>query len=163
LACEIVANAENNPRFASLINRAAMTCHNASHWTRLRASLITAVNGTPIKDSRELARTIAGLAPDSSIKLDILRQGETKTMTATIAEMPKEHETRTGTMKGAPSPGTPSLGLSVEPATNVEGAGDKGVVVTAVDPDGPAAQQGIRPGYIILDRPTRKPRASMTC
>jgi hypothetical protein len=38
LAYEIVANADNNPRFASLINRAAMTGHNASHWTRLRAS-----------------------------------------------------------------------------------------------------------------------------
>jgi serine protease Do len=50
-------------------------------------------------------------------------------------------------MKGAPSPCTPSLSLSVEPANNVEGAGDKGVVVTAVA----AAQKGIRPGYIILD------------
>jgi serine protease Do len=43
------------------------------------------------------------------------------------------------------------LGLSVEPANSVEGAGDKGVIVKGVDPDGPAAQQGIRPGHIILD------------
>src|SRR5215469_12036298 len=31
VAYKVVANAENNPRFASLINRAAMARHNASH------------------------------------------------------------------------------------------------------------------------------------
>jgi hypothetical protein len=31
LAYKVVANAENNPRFASLINRAAMAGHNAGH------------------------------------------------------------------------------------------------------------------------------------
>jgi serine protease Do len=30
-------------------------------------------------------------------------------------------------------------------------AGDKGVVVTAVDPDGPAAEHGLQSGDVILD------------
>ncbi len=38
--------------------------------------VITAVNGTPVKDARELARTIGMMAPDASVKLDIIRQGE---------------------------------------------------------------------------------------
>jgi len=33
----------------------------------------------------------------------------------------------------------------------VAGAGNKGIVVTAVDPDGPAAEHGIRSGDVILD------------
>ena len=37
--------------------------------------VITAVNGTPVKDARDLARTIGMMAPDSSVKLDIIRQG----------------------------------------------------------------------------------------
>ncbi len=45
----------------------------------------------------------------------------------------------------------PHLGLQVAPANDVAGSGGKGVVVTDVDPDGPAAQQGIRTGDIILD------------
>ena len=36
--------------------------------------------------------------------------------------------------------GTPRLGLSLAPAGDVEGAGQKGVVVTEVDPQGPAAR-----------------------
>jgi serine protease Do len=31
------------------------------------------------------------------------------------------------------------------------GAGDKGVVVTAVEPDGPAADQGFQTGNVILE------------
>ena len=37
------------------------------------------------------------------------------------------------------------------PAEEVAGAGSEGVVVTAVDPDGPAAEQGLQTGNVILD------------
>jgi serine protease Do len=37
------------------------------------------------------------------------------------------------------------------PASEVDGSGDKGVVVTAVDPNGPAAEQGMQTGDVILD------------
>ena len=43
------------------------------------------------------------------------------------------------------------LGLSVAPASEVSGAGAQGVVVTAVDPDGPAAELGFQTGTVILD------------
>ena len=33
----------------------------------------------------------------------------------------------------------------------VDGAGQKGVVVTAVDPDGPAAEHGFKTGDVILN------------
>jgi serine protease Do len=42
--------------------------------------------------------------------------------------------------------------LQLAPANEVTGFGDsQGVVVTGVDPDGPAAEQGIQPGNVILD------------
>ena len=47
--------------------------------------------------------------------------------------------------------GTPRLGLSVAPASDVAGAGGKGVVITAVDPEGPAAEHGVQSGDVILD------------
>ena len=52
---------------------------------------------------------------------------------------------------GSDAPGAPHLGMPVAPASSVAGAGDKGVVVTAIDPDGPAAERGLQSGDVILD------------
>jgi serine protease Do len=54
--------------------------------------VITAVNGTPVKDARDLARTIGTMTPDSSVKLDIIRQGEQKTVSLTLGQMPDDQK-----------------------------------------------------------------------
>jgi serine protease Do len=113
--------------------------------------VITAVNGTPVKDARELARTIATLAPESSVKLDVLHNGEAKSISLTLGTMPEQQQAKADTGGAQQPSGVPHLGLSVAPASEVSGAGSQGVVVTAVDPDGPAAEQGFRTGNIILD------------
>lgn len=117
--------------------------------------VITAVNGTAIKDSRDLARTIATLAPGTSVKLDVVHKGDAKTVTLALGELPNERQAKgsgnTDDGKTQQAPGTPRLGLSLAPAGEVQGAGQKGVVVTAVDPQGPAAQRGIQTGDVILN------------
>ncbi|WBL80581.1 Do family serine endopeptidase [Bradyrhizobium xenonodulans] len=113
--------------------------------------VITAVNGTAVKDSRDLARTIATLAPGTSVKLDVIHKGDSKTITMALGEVPSERQARADVGKAQPGPGTPRLGLSLAPAGDVQGAGRKGVVVTEVDPQGPAAQRGIQTGDVILN------------
>jgi serine protease Do len=113
--------------------------------------IITAVDGTKVKDARELARTIGMLAPNTKAKLDIIRQGQEKTLTVTLGEMSNEHQAKADTEQQTPSSGIPHLGLSLAPAGDVAGAGDKGVVVMNVEPDGPAAEQGFERGNVILD------------
>jgi serine protease Do len=113
--------------------------------------VITAVNGTPVKDARDLARTIGMMAPDSSVKLDLIRQGETKTVSLTLGQLPNEQQASADAGQAQPSRGVPHLGLQVAPASEVSGAGSQGVVVTAVDPNGPAAEEGFQTGTIILD------------
>jgi serine protease Do len=112
--------------------------------------IITAVNGTPVKDARDLARTVGMMAPDSAIKLDVIRQGEPKTVSVTLAQMPNDQQ-QASAGGAQPTRGVPHLGLQVAPASEVQGAGSRGVVVTAVDPDGPAAEQGFEAGNVILD------------
>jgi serine protease Do len=115
--------------------------------------VITAVNGNSIKDSRALGREVSVMAPDSSVKLDILRKGEAKAVTVTLATMPNQmpKQANANEPESGSTRGVPHLGLSVAPASDVAGAGNKGVVVTAVDPDGPAAEHGLQSGDVILD------------
>jgi serine protease Do len=113
--------------------------------------VITAVDGTAIKDSRDLARTIATLAPGSSVKLDVVHKGDSKTVTLALGELPNERQAKADEGKAQPGNGTPRLGLALAPAGEVQGAGQKGVVVTEVDPQGPAAQRGIQTGDVILN------------
>jgi len=113
--------------------------------------VITAVNGEQVKDSRDLARNISMMAPGSSVKLDILHKGETKTLTLALGEMPNDRQASADDTSPKAAAGTPHLGLRLAPASEVEGAGQKGVVVTAVDPEGPAAEHGLQTGDVILD------------
>ena len=115
--------------------------------------VITAVNGNTVKDSRSLAREISAMTPGSSAKLDILRKGESKTISVTLATMPNQpqKQANAGEQDNGSTRGVPHLGLSVAPASDVAGAGNKGVVITAVDPDGPAAERGLKSGDVILD------------
>src|SRR6516225_611479 len=119
----------------------------------LAGDVITAVNGNAIKDSRTLAREISTMAPGTSVKLDILRKGESKTITLTLANMPNQDQKQAnaGETDNGAQRGVPHLGLSVAPAGEVAGAGNKGVVVTAVDPEGPAAERGVKSGDVILE------------
>ena len=69
----------------------------------------------------------------------------------TLAQMPNEQRVSAEEDNARPTSGVPRLGLQVAPATEVSGAGEKGVVVTAVEPDGPAANQGLQTGNVILE------------
>jgi serine protease Do len=115
--------------------------------------VITSVNGQPIKDARDLAKRIGGMAPGASVKLGIVSKGTEKTVNVTLGELPAEQRQAKADSADRDKSGTdvPRLGLSLAPADKVAGAGSEGVVVTQVDADGPAAAQGFRTGDVILD------------
>src|SRR5882724_1550058 len=118
--------------------------------------VITSVNGESVKDARELARTIGGLAPGATVKLNVLHKGQDKVVNLTLGQLPNTVEAKADTDndsgKGA-SKGTdvPKLGMTVAPANSVAGAGKDGVVVTEVDPKSAAAERGFKEGDVILE------------
>ncbi len=113
--------------------------------------VITAVNGNEVKDARDLARNISMMAPGASVKLDVLHKGEAKKVTVALGEMPNDRQANAGDSSSKDATGTPRLGLRLAPAAEVDGSGDKGVVVVAIDPEGPAADQGFQTGDVILN------------
>ena len=59
--------------------------------------VITAVNGAPVKDARELARTIGGLAPGNAVKLNVLHKGQDKVVNLTLGQLPNTVEAKADT------------------------------------------------------------------
>jgi serine protease Do len=117
----------------------------------MAGDVITAVDGAEIKDSRALARKIASMAPGTAVKLAIMHSGSEKTVSLTLGQLPDERQAQAGGAEhGMSEGGTPRLGLTLAPA-NETGAGDQGVAITAVDPNGPAAEHGVQTGDVILD------------
>ena len=64
--------------------------------------------------------------------------------------MPNQQQAQAGSEQQDTPQSAPRLGLSLAPA-GAAGAGNQGVVVTAVDPDGPAAERGIKAGDVITN------------
>jgi serine protease Do len=119
----------------------------------LAGDVITAVNGNPVKDARDLARQIGSMAPGSTAKLTVWRKGEEKTFSISLGELPNQREARANMPDSSSPEGTdvPRLGLTVVPAGQVAGSGSEGVVVTDVDPNGLASDQGFKTGDVILE------------
>jgi serine protease Do len=114
--------------------------------------VITAVDGKPVKDARDLAKKIGSLAPKASVKLTVLHNGSEKILTLTLAEMPNNKEARASVEdQGDNSADLGKLGLTLAPAARVAGAGAEGVVITGVDSSGVAADQGFSTGDVILE------------
>jgi serine protease Do len=116
--------------------------------------VIIAVDGKTVKDARDLAKRIGAMAPGTSVKLEIMRDGKSQAFSLTLGELPKEQrQAKANTEDHDKSSGTqlPRLGLTLAPADGVAGAGKEGVVVTKIDPDGPAANHGFKSGDVILE------------
>jgi serine protease Do len=115
--------------------------------------VITSVNGDAIRDARELAKKIGALPPGTSARLGVVSKGAEKTVSVKLGDYPKDQPARVGSTErdGERGSAEPRLGLTLAPADNVAGAGGKGVVVTDVDPDGPAAERGFKTGDVILE------------
>ncbi|WP_075217510.1 Do family serine endopeptidase [Mongoliimonas terrestris] len=111
---------------------------------------IVAVNGEPVDSARDLARTIAGYDPDTTVDVELYRDGEKQTVAVKLGTLPGEQQQAALSPAETAPASIEGLGLRLAPASTA-GAGDEGVVVTEVDPDGKAAEKGLRQGDIILE------------
>jgi serine protease Do len=113
--------------------------------------VIVEVNGDKIDDSRDLARKIAELHPNTDVKLSIVRYGDKHQVDMKLGTFPSGKKLA-ALEEDKPEAGMQldNLGLSLAPAVKVPGAGEDGVVITEVDPNSDAANKGLKAGDVIL-------------
>ena len=133
-----------------------------------RGDVITAFNGTAVGDANELRNLVAATQPGTDAQLTILRDGREQQLTVTLGELSAEAQARDegeGGGGGEQSEGG-KLGIGVTPLTPELAArlrlpeDGQGLVVTSVDPSGPAAEAGLRQGDLI-EQANRQPVRSV--
>jgi serine protease Do len=122
--------------------------------------VVVSLNGKPVTDANQLTRDVGAIAPEQTVKLEIVRDGKARQVEVKLGERPDETETtsRAGGQGGdADKSSGDLLGVRVQDLTpelaqraRVE-AGTKGVVIIDVAPDSPASQAGLDPGDLILE------------
>ena len=124
-----------------------------------RGDVILAINKQPVIDNNSLRNLVASQPPGSSVDVTASRDGRDQNFHVALAELPDrqppasedEDTSSTGPI------GNEKFGLSLQPLTastaqrNGLEATDQGLLVTRLDPNGSAADAGIRQGDLIQE------------
>ena len=115
--------------------------------------VIRKFNGQAVESSGQLTAIATNTSPGTEVTLDILRDGKPLTIRATLGERPANLGVRAGRGR-APSEGT-LRGIAVQNLTSDlrDQLGlpptVRGVVISDLDSNSPAAQAGLQPGDVI--------------
>jgi Do/DeqQ family serine protease len=119
--------------------------------------IIMAVNGASGDDVNALRNHIASTAPGTDVNLTILRDGREQQMKVRLGEVSAEKAGGAGEPVEGSQDQHERLGVSVEPLASDNArelgvrSGTQGMVVTNVDPTGPAAEAGVQAEDVILE------------
>jgi serine protease Do len=154
------------PKDSGEIVRSVVPGGPASRGGLQQGDVILRVNGQQVTPEQTVSYLVANTQVGSRIPLDVVRGGRRQTVYVVVGQRPTEEQLAqiTGTDQGSQDSdgGTPApapqkaLGLSLAPLTpelaraaNLP-ATARGVIITAVDPNGDAAEQGLQRGDLIV-------------
>jgi serine protease Do len=124
--------------------------------------IILKFNNQDVKEMRNLPRIVADSEVGQKVPVLLWRDGKEVTVQATLAEKPDD-QTQVASVTPDAKPAEPKqteiagLGLKLSPITSDSkdkfqlNADQKGVVITEVSPDSPAAERGLKPGDVIVE------------
>jgi serine protease Do len=114
--------------------------------------VIQSINGEKVTNPRDLAVDVAAVKPGDTAKLDVLRNGQSQSISVAVVQMPNERTADAGSQAARQG----KVGLALAPLSPDMRAkldlpdGTKGVVVAQVQPGSPAEAAGIQAGDVII-------------
>ena len=119
-----------------------------------QGDVIVGFHGSKVDDSSALPGLVAVVAPGTTVEVEIIRDGERMTIPVTLGELEDDDAARIASLE--PSGVEELLGIQVEAITDdmareLRTHDERGVVVTDVADQSPAATAGIQPGDIIRE------------
>lgn len=135
-----------------------------------QGDVITAINGNAVNDANELRNLIAGTQPGAEVTLTIMRDGREQQIKASLGELTESGNAERGDSGkgdgGEEQNEGGKLGINVSPITPEIAArlrlpeDKQGLVITGVDPSGPASDAGLQQGDLI-EQANRQPVKSI--
>jgi len=119
-----------------------------------RGDIILEVNGKPVETSNQLRNSIAMMPPGTTVNLKLLRDGNEKTLSFKLREMPAETAKLESDGEGSAKAleGVEVTNLTPEAAQELGlPASAKGVVVADIDPASKIAESGLQKGDLIQE------------
>ena len=123
----------------------------------LRAGdVIVRYDGKDVADSNRLRNLVAATAPGTRVALGVIRNGRAESLHVTIGTMPAEAAPGPAEPSGEAADGLAALGIRVQPLTpdlaeQLDLQGEKGVLISGVEPGSPAAEANLQPGDLIVE------------
>jgi serine protease Do len=160
-----LASALGLPKNSGEIVRSVVAGGPAARAGLVQGDVIVKVNGQPVTPDQTVSYLVANTPVGSRVPLEIIRGGKRATVNVVVGERPTEEQLAqisgggdTGTTGGGTAPVAPqkALGLSLAQLTpelaraaNLP-ANAHGVIITAVDPNSDASDEGLQRGDLII-------------
>ena len=126
----------------------------------VRGDVITRYDGRVVARASDLPRAVAETPIGRSVPMEIVREGQKKTLTVTVAKL-AEDETPVASAEGEPTRlGIAARSLTPQLAQQLGVSESHGVLVAQVEDGGRAQTAGITPGDVIVEV-DRKPVATV--
>ncbi len=116
-----------------------------------RADVIVRIGEEDIKDSRELARKVSEMKPDSTVQVAILRGGQRQILDVKLAELKEEAKPELPPLDLSHQIEIAALGVNVVASSDGKSGSHHGLAVLDINPNGKGADAGLVQGDLILN------------